>query len=315
MRWKIAGVGGAAVAAVLVTLALATLASAHAKVTQVEWDNTTNPTKVTATAVEEIANVAGTYSLKVYNSNNVEVDKGDTTIDPNDATKMSVSVNANLPVGIYRVDWATVSADDGDAASDSLDLPLGVTITPSPTPPPHNHSVTVTLSALNGSGVSGTATVTEADDGDTQVTVTLSGLQPGTTHMEHVHMGATCSSQASELGMHLFDLDDITADTSGNATSESEGDVAFLDAADGTHKIVVHAGPDASTDANKVPISCGTIPSALIASASPTHTPASVPSTGGAPAGSSAPWLMIVLAGAFLVALSGVSLTMARQKR
>jgi methionine-rich copper-binding protein CopC/Cu/Zn superoxide dismutase len=310
---KFGYLAGGALAATVIALAAVSLASAHAKVTEVEWDNATNPTKVTATAIEDISSATGTYSLKVYNSSNVQVDKGDTTIDPNDATKMSVSVNAGLPNGVYRVDWATVSAGDGDGASGSLDLPLGVTITPSPTPPPHKSSVTVTFSALNGSGVSGTATVSEADDGDTGVTVQLSGLPPGTTHIEHVHIGAACSSQASELGMHLFDLDDITADASGNATSTSEGDVAFLDVANGNNKIVVHTGPDASTDANKVPIACGTIPSALTTAASPT--PRSVPSTGGPPADARTPWMMLILVGAFLVTVGGVGLTLARLKR
>jgi methionine-rich copper-binding protein CopC len=315
MRLRLASLGGGAVAAVVLILAIVSGASAHAKVTVVEWDNTTNPTKVTATAVEEIAATPGTFSLKVFNSSDVEVDHGDTTIDPNDATKMSVSVNANLPVGIYRVDWATVSAEDGDAANDSLDLPLGVTITPSPTPPPHKSSVTVTLSALNGSGVSGTATVSEADDGDTQIAVSLTGLQAGTTHIEHVHMGATCSANAADLGDHLVDLSDLTVDSTGHGTSDTDADIAYLDVANGANKLVVHAGPDASTDANKVPIACGTIPTALTTAASPTHTPAGVPSTGGQPGDSSTPWLVLLLAGALLSALGGAGLMLARRKR
>jgi len=321
LRLRIAGLGAGVVIAVVVGFALVSFASAHAKVTEVEWDNETNPTKVTATAVENIANVAGTFSLKVYNSDNVEVDKGDTTIDPTNAMKMSVSVNANLPTGIYRVDWATVSADDGDAANDSLQLGLREAI-PTPTPSPlHAASVTVTLSALNGSGVSGTATLTPTDDGGTDVAMHLTGLQPGTTHIEHVHMGATCSSDASQLGDHLVDLEDLTVDSSGVGTSDTDADIDFLTIADGTNKIVVHAGPDASTDANKVPIACGAIPSALTATAAPTggatptHTASGLPSTGGPTADSGSSWVMLILAGAVLLTVGGVGFTFARRMR
>ncbi len=303
---RIAGFSGGVIVAILAALAAVTIVSAHAKVTEVAWDNPTNPTKVTATAVEEIADTAGTYSLKVYNSDNVEVDKGDTTIDPTDATMMSVSVNANLPNGVYRVDWATVSAGDGDAANDSLQLGLGVALTtPSPTPA-HKASVTATLTALNSSGVSGTAVLTPTDDGGTEVVVNLTGLAPNTTHIEHVHVGATCASQASQLGDHLVDLDDITADASGNGTSDTDADVAFVTIADGTNKIAVHAGPDASTDANKVPIACGAIPSALTA--------ATVPSTGGAPAAESSSWLLLVVSGFAISATGFAGLVLSRRR-
>jgi hypothetical protein len=88
---------------------------------------------VKATAVEEIADIPGTYSLKVYDASDVEVDLGDTTIDGLDPTMMSASVTPGLAPGLYRVDWATVSADDGDEDSGSLELllaaPVGGSVT------------------------------------------------------------------------------------------------------------------------------------------------------------------------------------------
>jgi hypothetical protein len=47
---KLGYLAGGALAATVIALAAVSLASAHAKVTEVEWDTTTNPTKVTATA-------------------------------------------------------------------------------------------------------------------------------------------------------------------------------------------------------------------------------------------------------------------------
>jgi len=123
-RWGVSAGVTAVVLAALLLLAGAQVASAHATVTDVEWDNPSHPTKVVATAEEEIAAIPGTYSLKVFNPSNAEVDLGDTTIDPGDATTMSVSLSPVLTSGVYRIDWATISADDGDEASGSLYLTL-----------------------------------------------------------------------------------------------------------------------------------------------------------------------------------------------
>lgn len=130
---RLARIAASMLFAALLALSAVQLASAHAEVDEVQWDNASHPTKVNATAVEEIADIPGTYSLKVYDSSDVQVDLGDTTIDPLDATKMSVSVTPGLPPGLYRVDWETVSADDGDEDSGSLDLlltaPVGGSVT------------------------------------------------------------------------------------------------------------------------------------------------------------------------------------------
>jgi methionine-rich copper-binding protein CopC len=122
---RFAGLAGTSLAAVFLALVLAHLASAHAKVTVVAWDNPNGPTKLNATATEHISNTPGTYALKVYNSSNAQVDLGDTTIDSVDSTRMRVSVVLGLSAGFYRVDWQTTSADDGHSASGTLYLSLG----------------------------------------------------------------------------------------------------------------------------------------------------------------------------------------------
>ena len=125
MRLKLTALGAAAIGAVVLAFTVISLASAHATVTTIVWDNPNSPTTLTATALEHISNTPGTYSLKVYNSSNAEVDLGNTTINASDTTKMSVSVTPGLPGGIYHVAWQTLSADDGHAASGTLYISVG----------------------------------------------------------------------------------------------------------------------------------------------------------------------------------------------
>jgi len=125
MRTRTAGFGFGVLAGLLITMVLVSSASAHAKVTAIAWDNQGSPTKLTATATEHISSSPGTYSLKVYNSSSGEVDLGNTAINPNDTTMMSVSVSSGLPGGIYRADWTTLSADDGHTDSGTLYVGLG----------------------------------------------------------------------------------------------------------------------------------------------------------------------------------------------
>ncbi len=135
MRGNLMRAAVAAVLAVVASVVVVAVASAHAAVTQVQWDNPTHPTKVLATAAEEIKKETGTYYLKVFNAQGQEVDKGDWTVVDTNRRQMTVSVQPNLPPGSYRVDWQTVSDADGDQASGSLTLALaGASVTPSPAP-------------------------------------------------------------------------------------------------------------------------------------------------------------------------------------
>lgn len=125
---------GAAFVAIGAALLGVSMALAHAAVTDVAWDNPTNPTQVIGNAQEDIQRVTGTYYLKVYNSANQEVDTGNFTVVDANRKQMTVSVQPNLPAGTYRVDWATVSDDDGDPDSGSLTLELAAQATPTPVP-------------------------------------------------------------------------------------------------------------------------------------------------------------------------------------
>ncbi len=124
----------AAFVAIVAALLGASMALAHAEVTEVAWDNPGNPTRVIGNATEDIRSVTGTYHLKVFNSANQEVDTGNFAVVDANRKQMTVSVQPNLPAGTYRVDWATVSDDDGDADSGSLTLELAAQATPTPAP-------------------------------------------------------------------------------------------------------------------------------------------------------------------------------------
>jgi methionine-rich copper-binding protein CopC len=76
----------------------------------------TSPASVQITFVEEIQKRAGTYNLGVAADGGASVTAGSPTIDPADASKLSVALEPNLAAGRYVVTWSNVSAVDGDAA-------------------------------------------------------------------------------------------------------------------------------------------------------------------------------------------------------
>src|SRR6478672_388150 len=61
----------------------------------------------------------------------------------------------------------------------------------------------------------GTATFERLADGKTSVKVTAAGLPPNTKHANHVHTGS-CTGQI------IVPLQDLSADTSGNATATTQ---------------------------------------------------------------------------------------------
>jgi len=96
------------------------LALAHAEPSAVTPGDgavlTTAPAQVTMDTDEEM--VPEQSSLNVFNAANTQVNTATSVVDANQ-THISVALPASLPVGVYTVKWATVSADDGDAANGS----------------------------------------------------------------------------------------------------------------------------------------------------------------------------------------------------
>jgi len=112
-------------------------------------------------------------------------------------------------------------------------------------PPP---VATVPLQALGGSGVHGVASLRIVPPGALEVTVSVSGLAPGSEHLEHIHLG-TCSRQ----GPVLYGLEPLKADAHGQATATTviKG---VLGIAEAGWYVNVHAA-----NASLTPIACGDV--------------------------------------------------------
>lgn len=116
----------------IATLALTSSALAHAPITLVAWDNAANPSRLVATAAEEISNAPSDYYLRVFNPAGARVDRNDALVTGNN-TQITVGVPSGLPSGTYRVEWKTVS-EDGDELTGSLSIAFTAPSTPSTSP-------------------------------------------------------------------------------------------------------------------------------------------------------------------------------------
>jgi hypothetical protein len=117
--------------------------------------------------------------------------------------------------------------------------------TASPTPGIH-----FTMTQQNGSGVSGTGTIVKGV-GSFALTINLTGLKPGSSHVSHVHAG-----QCAQPGGIAYALQQVIADSSGSARTTSTVLTAYLIPTSGWY-VNVHHGPD-FTEAGYAPSdSCG----------------------------------------------------------
>lgn len=105
---------------------------------------------------------------------------------------------------------------------------------------------TVTLAAVGESGVSGEAILTPSA-GQTEVTVTLTGLEPSSTHPGHIHLGS-CAAP----GAVVVPLSEITADSTGSGTMTATAAIATDSATAGNHIVQYHGE-------GGTPIACGEI--------------------------------------------------------
>jgi len=118
--------------------------------------------------------------------------------------------------------------------------------------PASSLSVQVPLNTAPGSGASGTAHLTISGKTLT-VKLTMSGLQPHSSHAAHIHAG-TCASQ----GAVVYNLQNVVANASGNAdvtttihnVSSIPGHIWFVN---------VHYGTNVSTQTGYNPIACGDV--------------------------------------------------------
>ncbi len=74
------------------------------------------PQQVQVWFTQELFRREGQNSLEVYGPDDQKVDQDDAAIDDDNRKLMTVSLQSDLPNGVYTVRWRTLSADDGDDA-------------------------------------------------------------------------------------------------------------------------------------------------------------------------------------------------------
>ena len=109
---------------------------------------------------------------------------------------------------------------------------------------------TFPISAVGSSGVTGTAYITTTSTGF-QISVALAGLQDSNKHAVDIDTGTCASPGALDTPVGTIALDASgTAYVNANPTKPYASPTS-------AGVVVVHAGPDLTTDANKAPIACG----------------------------------------------------------
>lgn len=151
-------IGAALVLALVLSLALFGIASAHAKLVSSEpaagANLTKAPTKVTLTFDEEISDKATDSFFTVTDEQGAEVGKG--TLDNTDVDHKTLSgaLNSGLGDGVYTVKWRTITSDDNGKSEGSFTF--GVNKAPGAAQP------TAASSAAQPTAASGAAQPTAA---------------------------------------------------------------------------------------------------------------------------------------------------------
>jgi hypothetical protein len=116
--------------------------------------------------------------------------------------------------------------------------------------PPAVQDVKFTMTAQNGSGVSGTGQIVQAN-GSFTVTIKLTGMAPGSSHISHIHAG-----KCAAPGGIAYALQQVVADSSGGATATTIIPVQYAIPVSGWY-VNVHHGPDFTNVGNAPSDSCG----------------------------------------------------------
>jgi hypothetical protein len=120
----------------------------------------------------------------------------------------------------------------------------GTATLPSPNP------LAFTMTAQSGSGVSGTGDIAKGT-GSFTLTIKLTGMASNSVHVSHVHAGG-----CAHPGGIAYNLQSVTANSSGAATTTSAVPAVYLVPASGWY-VNVHFGPDFSEAGYAPSISCG----------------------------------------------------------
>ena len=84
------------------------------------------PQQVQVWFTQELFRREGQNVLEVYGPDDQRVDQEDAAIDDDNRKLMTVSLQSDLPNGLYTVRWRTLSADDGDDADGEFQFTIQV---------------------------------------------------------------------------------------------------------------------------------------------------------------------------------------------
>jgi ABC-type glycerol-3-phosphate transport system substrate-binding protein len=139
------------------------------------------------------------------------------------------------------------SADTGSAPSPS---PSAAVTTPATTPSPS--ALVFKLNGVGAVAANGTITVTTTTSSFT-VELKITGLQGGSIHISHIHVGS-CAAR----GGIKYALKPVIADDQGVADTKSTVQASYPPKS-GSLYVVVHVGPDMSTNTNAKYLLCGNL--------------------------------------------------------
>ena len=145
--------------------------------------------------------------------------------------------------------FVLIAAACGSTETGSSPSPSSVASNPASTPSPVPFAF-----KLNGVSTTakGTISVT-TQSGSLTVELKITGLQPTSQHVSHIHIGS-CAAR----GAIKFALNQVVADGQGDADVKTTLKAAYPPAS-GTLYVVVHVGPDMTTKANSTYLLCGNL--------------------------------------------------------
>ena len=128
--------------------------------------------------------------------------------------------------------------------------PSPVVATPTPSPTPSPAGLIFKLNGVNTTA-NGTITVT-AQTGSVTIHLLVTGLQPNSSHVSHVHLGS-----CQQRGSIAYALNQVVADGQGMADTTTTLSQQYPPAS-GHWYVVVHAGPDMQ-GSNSTYLLCGNL--------------------------------------------------------
>lgn len=131
---------------------------------------------------------------------------------------------------------AAIATSCGSAPSTASASPSPSPALPSPSPSPTPAGLSFKLNGINTTA-SGTITVI-AQPSMMTVELKITGLQPNSSHVSHIHVGS-----CQQRGNISLALNQVVADGQGDADTRSSLTATYPPAS-GTWYVVVHAGPD-----------------------------------------------------------------------